>query len=86
MALIVNDRYAGDEAWQDWFAICSVAGCGAENAAKLRKQVENAMFAQLARYGPACGIHPPGGDGGAASKVFRETEEESQGFERRGRG
>ena len=30
MALIVNDRYAGDEAWQEWFEICSVAGCGAE--------------------------------------------------------
>ena len=51
MALIVNDRYAGDEAWQDWFAICSVAGCGAENAAKLRKQVESGMLAQLMRYG-----------------------------------
>ena len=51
MALIVNDRYAGDEAWQEWFAICSVVGCGAENAVKLRKQVENAMLTQLVRYG-----------------------------------
>ena len=25
MALIVNDRYAGDEAWREWFEICSVA-------------------------------------------------------------
>ena len=45
MALIVNDRYAGDEAWQEWFTICSVAGCCSEYAAKLRKQVENAMIA-----------------------------------------
>ena len=22
-----GDRYAGDEAWQDWFDICSVGGC-----------------------------------------------------------
>ena len=51
MALIVNDRYAGDEAWQDWFAICSVAGCGVENAEKLRKQVESGMLSQLMRYG-----------------------------------
>ena len=51
MALIVNDRYAGDEAWREWFEICSVAGCGAENAAKLRSEVENAMLAQLVRYG-----------------------------------
>ena len=39
MALIVNDRYAGDEAWREWFEICSVAGCGAENAAKLRAEI-----------------------------------------------
>ena len=51
MALIVNDRYAGDEAWQEWFAICSVAGCGAENAAQLHKQVESGMLSQLMRYG-----------------------------------
>ena len=51
MALIVNDRYAGDEAWRKWFEICSVAGCSAEIAVKLRKQVENAMLAQLVRYG-----------------------------------
>ena len=51
MALVVNDRYAGDEAWREWFEICSVAGCGAENAAKLRSEVESAMRAQLVRYG-----------------------------------
>ena len=51
MALIVNDRYAGDEAWQEWFDICSVAGCGVENAAKLRDEIESAMLSQLARYG-----------------------------------
>ena len=51
MALVVNDRYAGDEAWREWFEICSVAGCGAENAAKLRSEVESAMRAQLMRYG-----------------------------------
>ena len=51
MALVINDRYAGDAAWQEWFTICSVAGCGVENAAKLRSEVENAMLAQLVRYG-----------------------------------
>ena len=51
MALIVNDRYAGEAAWTEWFEICSVAGCIAENAAKLRAEIENAMLAQLVRYG-----------------------------------
>ena len=51
MALIVKDRYAGEAAWTEWFEICSVAGCCAENAAKLRAEIENAMLAQLARYG-----------------------------------
>ena len=26
---LTPDRYAGDEAWQDWFDICSVGGCPA---------------------------------------------------------
>ena len=51
MALIVKNRYAGDAAWQEWFDICSVADCGAENAAKLRDEIESAMLSQLARYG-----------------------------------
>ena len=51
MALIVKDQYAGEAAWTEWFEICSVAGCCAENAAKLRAEIENAMLAQLARYG-----------------------------------
>lgn len=49
MALIVNDRHAGETAWTEWFEICSVAGCSAENVAKLRAEIENAMLAQLAR-------------------------------------
>ena len=40
---LTPDRYAGDEAWQDWFDICSVGGCPAEHAAALRRQVESAM-------------------------------------------
>ena len=46
-----NDRYAGDEAWTEWFEICSVAGCSPEHAAALRAQVESALFAQLSRSG-----------------------------------
>ena len=51
MALFVNNRYAGDAAWESWFRICSVAGCEPETARKLREQVESAMCAQLVRYG-----------------------------------
>ena len=51
MALIVKDRYAGEAAWKEWFEICSVAGCRAETAEKLRTEVGNAMLAQLVRYG-----------------------------------
>ena len=51
MALIVRDRYAGEAAWTEWFEICSVAGCGAESAAKLRAEIASAMLKQLARYG-----------------------------------
>ena len=39
---LTPDRYAGDEAWQDWFDICSVGGCPAAHAAALRRQVESA--------------------------------------------
>ena len=46
-----NDRYAGDDAWTEWFEICSVAGCRPEHAARLRAQVESALYAQLARAG-----------------------------------
>ena len=31
---LTPDRYAGDEAWQDWFDICSVGGCPAAHAAR----------------------------------------------------
>ncbi len=41
---LTPDRYAGDEAWQDWFDICSVGGCPAEHSAALRRQVESAMY------------------------------------------
>ena len=51
MALIGNDRYAGEEAWREWFRICSVAGCSADHASKLRVQIAHAMLSQLARYG-----------------------------------
>ena len=51
MSLVVADRYAGDEAWRNWFRICSVAGCDAESQEKLCAQVKGAMLAQLVRYG-----------------------------------
>ena len=44
-------KYAGDAAWSEWFAICSVGGCADENRARLRAEVESAMYAQLARFG-----------------------------------
>lgn len=46
-----NDRYAGDDAWAEWFEICSVAGCRPEFAARLRGQVESALYTHLARAG-----------------------------------
>ena len=46
-----NDRYAGDDAWTEWFEICSVAGCRPEFAARLGAQVASALYAQLARAG-----------------------------------
>ena len=48
---LTPDRYAGDEAWQDWFDICSVGGCPAEHAAALRRQVESAMYSTLSKRG-----------------------------------
>ena len=46
-----KDLYAGDAAWQEWFDICSVAGCSERSAIALRREVESAMCAQLARMG-----------------------------------
>jgi len=46
-----NDRYAGDEAWTEWFEICSVRGCSPETAASLASEVESAMYANLQRHG-----------------------------------
>ena len=48
---MARDGYAGDAAWSEWFAICSVGGCSEENRVRLRAQVESAMYAQLARCG-----------------------------------
>ena len=47
----VTEKYAGDAAWSEWFAICSVGGCSEENRKRLRTEVESAMYAQLARFG-----------------------------------
>ena len=46
-----NDRYAGDDAWNEWFDICSVAGCRPEFAVRLAEQVSSAMYSQLSRAG-----------------------------------
>jgi len=46
-----NDRYAGDEAWTEWFKICSVRGCSAAAASALSAEVESAMYANLQRHG-----------------------------------
>ena len=43
--------YAGDAAWREWFAICSVGGCSPANRAALRPEVESALYAQLGRFG-----------------------------------
>lgn len=43
--------YAGDGAWSEWFAICSVGGCSEENRPRLRAEVGSAMYAQLSRFG-----------------------------------
>ena len=48
---LTPDRYAGDEAWQDWFEICSVGGCPAVHGAALRRQVESAMYSTLLKRG-----------------------------------
>ena len=49
-----QDRYAGDGVWRQWFEICSVAGCGEEDARRLRAQIVPAMMRRLA----ACGVSP----------------------------
>lgn len=46
-----NDRYAGDDAWGEWFEICSVSGCRPESAARLREQISSALYAHLSRAG-----------------------------------
>ncbi len=46
-----NDRYAGDDAWTEWFEICSVAGCRPTFASRLAEQISSAMYSQLARAG-----------------------------------
>ena len=46
-----RNGYAGDGAWSEWFAICSVGGCLEKNRTRLRAEVESAMYAQLARFG-----------------------------------
>ena len=46
-----NDRYAGDDAWTEWFDICSVSGCRPEFASRLAEEVSSAMYSQLARCG-----------------------------------
>ena len=43
--------YAGDVAWADWFRICSVGRCPEGVRARLRTEIESAMFARLARFG-----------------------------------
>ena len=47
----MTGKYAGDEAWTEWFAICSVGGCPDDSRVRLRSEVESAMYAQLARFG-----------------------------------
>ena len=47
----IAGKYAGDGAWSEWFEICSVGGCSDGSRARLRSEVESAMYAQLARFG-----------------------------------
>ena len=47
------DIYAGDDAWTEWFKICSVHGCSRDHAAALRREIESAMYSALARFGVA---------------------------------
>ena len=46
-----EDLYAGDAAWQEWFDVCSVAGCAERSSVPLRREIVSAMRAQLARMG-----------------------------------
>jgi len=50
-----DEAYAGDEAWREWFEVCSVAGCSEQSSAALRREVVSAMRAQLTRYGVEAG-------------------------------
>lgn len=46
-----EDLYAGDDAWREWFDVCSVAGCSERSSAPLRREIVSAMRAQLTRMG-----------------------------------
>ena len=46
-----KNLYAGDAAWQEWFDVCSVAGCSERSSVSLRREIVSAMRAQLARMG-----------------------------------
>ena len=46
-----TEVYAGDDAWTEWFELCSVARCPERYASPLTGQIRSAMFAQLARAG-----------------------------------
>ena len=46
-----EDLYAGDAAWQEWFDVCSVAGCSERSSVPLRREIVSAMRTQLARMG-----------------------------------
>lgn len=46
-----NEKYAGDNAWTEWFELCSVARCQPEPASKLNDQIRSAMYSQLTRFG-----------------------------------
>ena len=46
-----EDLYAGDAAWQEWFDVCSVAGCSEQSSVPLRREIVSAMRAQLTRMG-----------------------------------
>ena len=59
-SLVLKDRYAGEAAWTEWFEICSVVGCRAEHAEKLRAEIESAMASQLVRCGFS--VEDAGGD------------------------
>lgn len=45
------DKYAGDDAWREWFEVCAVERCGRASAERLRPQISSAMYSRLANYG-----------------------------------